>query len=87
MTFKYIELFAGIGGFRQALDNAGGECVFASEIDKFAQQAYSALYGDDHLHGDITQIDEKDVPDHDVLVGGFPCQAFNGRHRPTFSRN
>lgn len=75
--FKYVELFAGIGGFRQALDNAGGECVFASEIDKFAQQSYTALYGGEHLHGDITQIDAQDVPDHDVLVGGFPCQAFS----------
>jgi DNA (cytosine-5)-methyltransferase 1 len=70
-------LFAGIGGFRQALDPLGGQCVFASEIDKFAQKAYTALYGDDHLHGDITQVDEKDVPNHDVLVGGFPCQAFS----------
>lgn len=76
--FKYIELFAGIGGFRQALDNLGGDCVFASEIDRFATQSYNALYGDNaHLHGDITQIDAVDVPDHDVLVGGFPCQAFS----------
>lgn len=76
--FRYIELFAGIGGFRQALDPLGGECVFASEIDKFATQSYKALYdGAPELHGDITQIDEKDVPDHDLLVGGFPCQAFS----------
>jgi DNA (cytosine-5)-methyltransferase 1 len=75
--FTYIELFAGIGGFRQALDPLGGQCVFASEIDKFAQQSYKTLYGDGHLHGDITQVDEKDVPNHDVLVGGFPCQAFS----------
>jgi len=78
MTFKYIELFAGVGGFRSALDPLGGECVFASEIDKYATQAYKALYnGAPELHGDITQIDAQDIPDHDVLVGGFPCQAFS----------
>lgn len=78
MTFKYIELFAGIGGFRSALDGLGGECVFASEIDKHASQAYRALYnGAPELHGDITQIDAYDIPDHVVLVGGFPCQAFS----------
>lgn len=76
--FKYIELFAGIGGFRQALDQLGGECVFASEIDRFATQSYNALYGEDaHLHGDITKIAAEDIPEHDVLVGGFPCQAFS----------
>lgn len=78
MSFRYIELFAGIGGFRTALDQLGGECVFASEIDKFATQSYRALYnGASELHGDITQIDAKDIPNHDVLVGGFPCQAFS----------
>lgn len=78
MTFKYIELFAGIGGFRSALDGLGGECVFASEIDKYASLAYKALYnGATELHGDITKIDAHDIPDHDVLVGGFPCQAFS----------
>ncbi|WP_235615915.1 DNA (cytosine-5-)-methyltransferase [Brevibacillus reuszeri] len=78
MTFKYIELFAGIGGFRSALDGLGGECVFASEIDKYASQAYRALYnGASELHGDITKVDAHIIPDHDVLVGGFPCQAFS----------
>ncbi|CAM2952848.1 DNA (cytosine-5-)-methyltransferase [Paenibacillus sediminis] len=78
MAFKYIELFAGIGGFRSALDALGGDCVFASEIDKYATQAYKTLYNGAHeLHGDITKIDAHDVPDHDVLVGGFPCQAFS----------
>lgn len=78
MTFKYIELFAGIGGFRSALDTLGGRCVFASEIDTFATAAYKVLYnGAEELHGDITQIDAGDIPDHDVLVGGFPCQAFS----------
>jgi len=76
--FTYIELFSGIGGFRQALDALGGRCVFASEIDKYAEQSYRALYdGAPELHGDITKIDAVDIPDHDVLVGGFPCQAFS----------
>lgn len=76
--FKYIELFAGIGGFRQALDSLGGECVFASEIDPFATKAYKALYnGASELNGDITKVEAHDIPDHDVLVGGFPCQAFS----------
>lgn len=76
-SFKIVELFAGIGGFRAGLEELGGECVFASEIDKFAKQSYAALYGDEHLHDDITQIHEKDVPDHDILVGGTPCQSFS----------
>lgn len=76
-NFKYVELFAGIGGFRQGLDKLGGKCVLASEWDKFAQQSYSILYGDEHLYGDVTKINEKDVPDHDLLVFGMPCQAFS----------
>src|SRR5699024_8964733 len=73
--FKYVSLFAGIGGFEQALNNLGGTCVFASEIDKFATKAYEALYGEKPA-GDITEIDAKDIPNHDLLVGGFPCQSF-----------
>lgn len=76
--FDYIELFAGIGGFRSALDELGGRCVFASEIDRFAQQSYKALYsGADELRGDITKIDARTIPDHDLLVAGFPCQSFS----------
>jgi DNA (cytosine-5)-methyltransferase 1 len=75
--FKYVSLFAGIGGFDIALNNLGGECVLASEIDKYASQAYSILYGGEHLRGDVTKIDENDVPDHDLLAFGFPCQAFS----------
>src|SRR5699024_8161588 len=74
--FTYASLFSGIGGFEQALNRFGGQCVFASEIDKFAAKAYETLYGH-KPEGDITQIDAKDVPDHDLLVGGFPCQAFS----------
>jgi DNA (cytosine-5)-methyltransferase 1 len=74
--FKFIDLFAGIGGFRIAFQNLGGECVFTSEIDKYAQQSYEANFGD-MPHGDITKIDAKNIPDHDILTGGFPCQAFS----------
>lgn len=73
--FTYASLFSGIGGFEQALNKLGGECVFASEIDKFAAQAYEVLYGH-KPHGDITKIDAKDIPDHDLLVGGFPMPEF-----------
>lgn len=74
--FSYVSLFSGIGGFEQALNKLGGTCVLASEIDKFANQAYEVLYGHPTA-GDITKIDAKDVPDHDLLVGGFPCQSFS----------
>lgn len=74
--FTYASLFSGIGGFEQALNKLGGSCVFASEIDKFAAQAYEVLYGEVPA-GDITKIEAKDIPDHDLLVGGFPCQAFS----------
>jgi DNA (cytosine-5)-methyltransferase 1 len=74
--FRYIELFAGIGGFRVALDRLGGHCVFASEIDRFARANYE-LNHSDRLAGDITKISEDVIPDHDLLVGGFPCQAFS----------
>ncbi|MCY9532955.1 DNA (cytosine-5-)-methyltransferase [Paenibacillus alvei] len=76
--FDYIELFAGIGGFRSALGELGGSCVFASEIDRFAQQSYKALYdGAPELRGDITKIDARTIPDHDLLVAGVPCQAWS----------
>ncbi len=74
--FKFIDLFAGIGGFRIAMQNLGGECVFTSEIDKYSQKTYQDNFGD-MPHGDITKIDEKDIPDFDVLCAGFPCQAFS----------
>jgi DNA (cytosine-5)-methyltransferase 1 len=75
-TFKYVSLFSGIGGFETALNRLGGECVMASEIDKFANQAYDVLYGEPTV-GDLTKVDAKDVPNHDLLVGGFPCQSFS----------
>lgn len=74
--FKFVDLFAGIGGFRIAFQNAGGECVFTSEWDKFAKKTYERNFGDTP-YGDITKINECDIPDHDVLCAGFPCQPFS----------
>jgi DNA (cytosine-5)-methyltransferase 1 len=75
--FRFVDLFAGIGGFRKGFELAGGQCVFTSEWDRFAQQTYRANFGDEHLHGDIRQVASGDVPDHDVLLAGFPCQPFS----------
>ncbi len=82
--FTFIDLFAGLGGFHQAMRALGGECVFASEIDPEAASTYKANYGIDPLN-DITKTDAKDIPHHDVLCGGFPCQAFsNAGHKKGF---
>ncbi len=76
--FKFIDLFAGIGGIRLAFEEIGGECVFTSEWDSYAQRTYMANFGGQHpINGDITQIAADDIPDHDVLLGGFPCQPFS----------
>lgn len=74
--FTFIDLFAGIGGFRQAMQSVGGKCVFSSEWDKYAKATYFANYGE-MPYGDITQIATEDIPEHDVLCGGFPCQPFS----------
>ena len=71
--FTFIDLFAGIGGFHLAFEGSGGQCVFASEIDKFARQTYEANFGMEP-EGDIKEIDEDSIPDHDILTAGFPCQ-------------
>jgi DNA (cytosine-5)-methyltransferase 1 len=76
LSFRFVDLFAGIGGFHQAASSLGGECVFACEIDKHAQQSYYANYGI-YPYGDITTLAASDVPDHDILLAGFPCQAFS----------
>lgn len=76
MSITFIDLFAGIGGFRVALEQSGATCVFSSEIDKYAVQVYKANFNEEP-HGDITQTKEQDVPAHDVLCAGFPCQAFS----------
>lgn len=76
--FTFIDLFAGIGGMRMAFEQHGGRCVFTSEWDKYAQKTYMANFAVDHdIAGDITRIEEKAVPDHDVLLAGFPCQPFS----------
>lgn len=79
-TFTFADLFAGIGGIRMGFEAHGGHCVFSSEWNKFSQKTYLANFPQDESHtfwGDITTIDEKDVPDHDVLCAGFPCQPFS----------
>lgn len=75
-TLKFIDLFAGIGGFRIALERENAECVFSSEWDKDAQNTYNENFGE-IPKGDITKINEREIPRHDVLCGGFPCQAFS----------
>lgn len=74
--YKFIDLFAGIGGFRIALESFGAQCVYSNEWDKYAQETYKMNF-DDVPEGDITQVDEKNIPDHDILCAGFPCQAFS----------
>lgn len=75
-SFTFIDLFAGIGGMRLGFERNGGFCVFSSEWDKFSQQTYYENFGT-MPDGDITKIDESKIPDHDVLVAGFPCQPFS----------
>ena len=75
-TFKFIDLFAGIGGIRLGFENAGGKCVFSSEFDKDACKTYEANF-DEYPSGDITKIDASEIPDFDILLAGFPCQAFS----------
>lgn len=74
--FSFIDLFAGIGGMRLAFDRAGGHCVYSNEWNKYSQQTYFANFGE-QPDGDITQVDEKYIPNHDILVAGFPCQPFS----------
>lgn len=77
-AFRFIDLFAGIGGLRRGFEPIGGRCVFTSEWDRYSQLTYKANYACDHeVAGDITQIDAADIPRHDVLLAGFPCQPFS----------
>lgn len=75
-SFRFIDLFAGIGGIRLGFEAFGGTCVFSSEIDERACDTYEANFGE-RPHGDITKIAASDIPDFDILLGGFPCQAFS----------
>jgi DNA (cytosine-5)-methyltransferase 1 len=86
MNFRFVDLFAGIGGLRIAFEKAGGECVFSSEYDKYSQETYKAFFGEKPIFdqivsanppGDITQISPNQIPDHDILTAGFPCQPFS----------
>jgi DNA (cytosine-5)-methyltransferase 1 len=84
IMFTFIDLFCGIGGFHIALSELGGKCVFACDIDKECRKVYKENFGMEP-EGDITKVDENNVPDHDVLVGGFPCQPMsNGGHKKAF---
>lgn len=76
LGYTFIDLFAGMGGFRLALESLGAKCVYSNEWDKHAQQTYSINFNE-IPEGDITQVDEKTIPDHDILCAGFPCQAFS----------
>ncbi len=76
MEYKFIDLFAGIGGFRQGFESIGAKCVFSSEIDEHAKKIYNLNYRELPF-GDITKIDENDIPKHDILLAGFPCQPFS----------
>lgn len=77
--FTFIDLFAGIGGLRRGFESIGGRCVFTSEWDKYSQKTYAANFpNDDHeINGDITKVDVEDIPAHDLLLAGFPCQPFS----------
>ncbi|MGX1197905.1 DNA (cytosine-5-)-methyltransferase [Parvibaculum sp.] len=77
-AFRFIDLFAGIGGMRRGFESAGGKCVFTSEWDAYAQRTYRANFPDDHdIAGDITKVNADEIPEHDVLLAGFPCQPFS----------
>lgn len=75
-AFTFIDLFAGIGGMRIAFERAGGHCVYSNEWNKYSQQTYFANFGE-QPDGDITKVDASAIPDHDILVAGFPCQPFS----------
>ena len=74
--YKFIDLFAGIGGMRLAFEANGCKCVYSDEWNKYSQITYAANFGETP-EGDITKVDENDIPDHDILVAGFPCQPFS----------
>lgn len=95
-NYRFIDLFAGIGGFHIALTNLGNECVFASEIDKFARETYihnhynssKLLFDENNFNDDITKIDPKIIPNFDILCAGFPCQPFSqAGHKKGFNDN
>ena len=77
VPFRFADLFAGIGGFRCGLTSLGGECVYTSEWDKFSLETYKNWYGAGHIEEeDFRNVNYAEIPDHDILCGGFPCQPF-----------
>lgn len=77
-AFTFVDLFAGIGGFRMAFEKMGGRCVFTSEWDPACQKTYKANFSDSHpFEGDIREVPETEIPPHDILLAGFPCQPFS----------
>lgn len=77
-SFRFVDLFAGIGGLRRGFESVGGRCVFTAEWDRFSQETYRANFACEHeIAGDITAVAAGDIPDHDVLLAGFPCQPFS----------
>ena len=78
---KIADLYAGIGGirlgFEQAFEKENVDCVFTSEIDKYAVTTYSANFGEENIYGDIREVSAAEIPDHDILLAGFPCQSFS----------
>ena len=77
MPLRFIDLFAGLGGFHSALREMGHECVFASELRNDLRKLYAINYPGTRIEGDITKIKPEDIPDHDILCAGFPCQPFS----------
>lgn len=77
MELRFIDLCAGIGGFRFALEKFGAECVMTSEIDEKTRRIYSNIFSDSNIHGDLFDISPDDIPDHSILCAGFPCQPFS----------
>jgi DNA (cytosine-5)-methyltransferase 1 len=77
LPFKFIDLFAGIGGMRLGLSAVGGECVYTCEIDKHSRRTYTGWFGTEDIDEDVTQIDARKIPPHDILAAGFPCQPFS----------
>ena len=75
--FSFVDIFAGIGGMRMGFEAIGGECIFTCEWNKHSQQTYRANFGDEEIAGDIRKVSLEDVPAHDVLLAGFPCQPFS----------
>ena len=75
--FSFIDIFAGIGGMRRGFEAIGGQCVFTCEWNRYSQQTYRANFGDEEIAGDIRDVKRQDLPPHDVLLAGFPCQPFS----------